>query len=373
MPRRRRGDSTSAQIEGLATDMVTHLMEAHTTTQQTNKLLNAVHHNLAMYLSSGRFRREKSTQRSWHRQVEAAGHDALRICTVELESTLSNRPRFVYFDTTKDPRPTDGSAKYRHQIEGGGQEIRALSGRPVAQTAGSTAQRLVEQYLTRLLNEELREVAMATSRATLPGYTAVASVDYYTDRPLGTNVLHKDTAGNTLFVALHYINPGAMLGPEFIIDQWPIAADKGRHHFTVVGEDRRTRAPWMVDSKRPTRTYWPDELLQALELARRQVEPDRVEFQHVDLTANGLVSFVDELIYHTTPLSERRGDDNADIFDTVSMGGTRYTLLPARAQRSVSTVLRSGGSLPSATGGAQRRSFVRLWLSIVPTDWLARV
>ena len=113
--------------------------------------------------------------------------------------------------------------------------------------------------------------------------------------------------------------------------------------------------------------YWPEELLKQLEEARGQLRDDRT-LHAVNLEPFGLISFVDELIYHATPIRRSRTQE-IGLFSKVKLERKARDILPPKLERRMSFDLKNSVEIPSETGGATRRSFLRLWVSIVPKDW----
>lgn len=200
-------------------------------------------------------------------------------------------------------------------------------------------------------------------------HRVVLSIDFYYMRPLTQLGLHKDTNGTTLLVGLHYDNEEDLLGPEYIYDFWP----KTR-------EDERYFSPWVID-RLVSQRYWPEHLIAGLELARSALKKRQAgssDLVHaVTMGRMGLVSFVDELIFHQTPLTRKRTGDDADQFRSVSINGTYYEIptLASNHRRHAGGVQRLRRQFSEenlefeAAGPTGRRSFVRFWVMVEPKGW----
>ncbi len=201
---------------------------------------------------------------------------------------------------------------------------------------------------------------------------------------------------------LHYINAIEILGPEYVDDPAPIRPKDGhgfysdRVYLTTVGREERRGAPWAkVEGDSDPKYVWPDDLLRALQAVRKPAEePDYLDA--APLPPNGLITFVDELVFHATPNTmvrkdvsdlepDARSERQRQINSGVSVPGTGTwgaTPVPlnvfgertsqTRIKRRLSTALGRGEVLPSATGGTSatdKRRFWRVWLSVVPKHW----
>lgn len=261
-------------------------------------------------------------------------------------------------------------------------------------------------YLKSLLSDELRERAEVALAAAGLGdkHCAQILVDYYFARDKDQISLHKDTYGTTLFVALHYLNMGEMTGPEFIFDRWPIAArDDYNHNGVVIDQEawvndldekaRRPRAPWSRNAKYTgygvdgafegqraadgaATHFWPHQLIASLEEARGGLPRD-TSVQMSELPPYGLISFVDELIYHSTPLTRRRDDEDTGQmsgYHMVTTGQNFYVGVAGdektsmKLKRRMSKAFR-GGDFEPKTGFKDKRTFLRLWITISPKSW----
>ncbi len=392
-------------------------MTVHDTGNESNQRLDALFDVMGDYFNSERYKQQAKTHYGWFRLADMKRKDNIRLGTWCLRSVGTKRPR-VLIPNKHDPRSDDGSGAYyaRETAMSERGPATLISHRPLALMVPFKSRKVIESYLNSVLNAELsaiNDAALTAGKAS--HYRAIVSVDYYSSRSLTANGAHKDTVGNTLFVALHYRNPERMAGPEYIIDRWPIPASKGfvDHFTTALRADRRTSAPWARSDDVPG-TYWPKKLLFALEKARKSIAADhpQVIFESSVLNRCGLVSFVDELVYHLTPLREHRKTGSSyDQFNQVGIApqqsfeiipglpglirqadivkrsgnwfgfGPRwetYELSPQSQQRKpisrrMSTDLSAWQKPPSTTGGLQIRQFLRLWISIVPSRWYSEV
>lgn len=365
----------------IAERLYANRIRAPETSEGSNEALAMLDSMIQLYFCSGSFSGMKEKAEGWHRQMKTKKNDTLRVGTFDIASLgpQADKPIYIGYDTTNDPRPDDGGGKYG-LYENGQQTFQydRIANRPLVLEANVSIRKKIVDYLKQIIGTELRSEAEMIVDATPEGYRAIVSLDYYSNRPTNTNKLHKDTVGNTLFVALHYLNPEAMLGPEYIYDKWPIPAEKGQEWFDIKTADRRAHAPWQKDSKNQSRTYWPASLLQDLELAREKLVEPVGQLHHVNLNANGMVSFVDELIYHATPFRGQRIEKpSEELFEKIGLGGSSFVpweagypgQTPPKLIRSISLAKIGGETLPSDTGGAETRKFVRLWMSVVPEDW----
>lgn len=317
------------------------------------------------------------------------GATAVRIATVDIATW-----DLVRLVTDKCPLGSDG-------IDDGTQEPPVMSYDP-------GTQEILLGYLKSLLSNEMREqtrVAL-TAGALSDKHSVQIIVDYYFARSTDQISLHKDTYGSTLFVALHYLNKGEMTGPEFIYDRWPIAAREPYNHLGVDIDENawaksrdtkkaRPRAPWSKNAKydgygvadgafevqrnldMAATHFWPHELIGALQTARATL-PDDTDMQMSELHPYGLISFVDELIYHSTPLKRRRGEDDTEeksSFRNVTTGGLQFYVgvegedkAPMTLSRRMSVALSEGDFEPK-TGFKDKRTFLRLWITVTPKSW----
>lgn len=192
-------------------------------------------------------------------------------------------------------------------------------------------------------------------------HRVIMSIDYYYDRPLTSLGLHKDTTGNSVFVGLHYDNETTILGPEYIYDFYPMPESKDRYH-----------SPWSKDQNVP---YWPTPVAEGLELARASLKEthgtDQDLMEATTMGEKGIVCFVDELIFHATPLTHKRSEDEKrTLFKAFNINGASYeqkkltTKDTLRRRYSLADM-----SIQQATSRHNRRSFVRFWAMIEPKAW----
>lgn len=207
-------------------------------------------------------------------------------------------------------------------------------------------------------------------------YNVTLSLDYYYTRPLTALGLHKDTTGNTIFVGLHYNNPDTIVGPEYMYDFWPQFDQRAYspHH---------RGKPGGVDDGIP---FWPKRLREGLELARealrRENHGDKDLLRVSTLPANGLVAFVDELLFHQTPLTRSRREGDQNKFNDVVFNQHTIRLAdvlgedeeqnPRRLRRQFSTNNMEAYWQNRATSGGGRRSFVRFWAMLEPVQWFTK-
>jgi hypothetical protein len=213
-------------------------------------------------------------------------------------------------------------------------------------------------------------------------------------------------------VALHYLNADPIVGPEYIDDPGPldVRTVQGRPvngfyaNYTHIAQWARMGAPWAeIDPGAPPAVppsyVWPRALLTALQGSRGH----STTLEHAPLPAYGLVSFVDELIFHATPMLSKRppaGTTDKDIrylsagatipgsigqrpdgswypnSDYLPAFGTRNYANKVRRRMSVNIdqlaanneVFLGGLPIPSAVSGGVRK-FWRLWMGITPSAW----
>ena len=142
------------------------------------------------------------------------------------------------------------------------------------------------------------------------GYTILVEVHYYRSGEKSMIGFHKDSLGRTLFVNLNFLNDREIAGPEYIVNPPRI-------------EQREKEVPLPKIFKRH------------LKDARRILPDDSDEVGASRLPAFGVVSFVDELIHHTTPLAGHR---------TVTNGALKTILIQ---QDSAKRLLSGSGVLAS--------------------------
>lgn len=108
-------------------------------------------------------------------------------------------------------------------------------------------------------------------------WKVIVEVHYYRDRSTSQLALHKDTAGQTLFVNLNFQNNEEIAGPEFIVNP-----NMGQSYV----DHRRTRLPGVFNDD-----------LESANTAHG--EPNEIGMSRVP--KGGVVAFVDEAIHHKTP------------------------------------------------------------------------
>lgn len=354
------------------------------TSRGTNNAQSWFFRQMEGFRTSEGFRRQRRADEDWADAVYPES-EAVRLAIYDLASIGEGAPRLL---TPTTAFPLYGSRKL----------MRVIS-TPVV-TYDQALRSSVEDYITRFVSNEIRtQVAIALQGASSePGYQAIISFDYYASRGLASSRAHKDTFGNTLFVMLHYDNRSTMEGPEYVIDKWPAPVTGNglmpgplfsvRH---ALGETRG-RAPWKLTPNGIP--FWPRTLLRALEHARDLVARDHEEHTWYKslIGARGMIIFVDELIYHMTPLMFRRQDDGAGQtkYAQAALSDDSNTLInvvPNNTQRTVRKLsmdlakweqedARTGPArlFPKSTrydgtGGMSTRRFNRVWISIVPDDW----
>lgn len=391
----------------------------------TNKLKKDLHASLEDYFGPGGkkywIKPFRANLVPWHGYFPAEDEpaDNIRVCTVDMDSVLIGGK----IDYLRFGRGADNS--WMNQFEDAAMFGKTKIGtdpvvgpnqslNQVAEYLPGTIRKQAEDYLRALLTNDLLGQSELISRAlqSEPGYRAVVHLDYYATRSSNQVQLHKDTNGNNVFAVLHYINDVPMLGPEYIDDPAPIrsrqdgyypaeawaklpAIKKGKKYY-------RQGAPWAKvgqeaseDGETVISKYtWPTPLLDALQKARVPLKDyTQYEMSYETLPKEGLVAFVDELIFHATPLTMHRieypGEDAVRILSAgaqvvsliddkggvpkfINLFGTRShaTRVKRRlsAHYSQGVHVESGLGIPGSTSGGVRK-FFRLWICIVPDHW----
>lgn len=349
--------------------------------------------------------------------------DTIRIATVDMDSVLAGGQ----VDYLRFGRGADNSwmNKFEEVAMFGKTKIGTdatvgpnQSLNQVAQYLPGATRKLMEDYLRTLLLDDLVGQSEVIDRAlkSEPGYRAVVHIDYYATRSTTQVGLHKDTNGNNVFAVLHYINDEPMLGPEYIDDPAPIRSRENGYYpsetwaklAALPKGDKyyRQGAPWAKvgesvseDGETVTSAYtWPRPLLQALQKARVPLKDiTKYKMSYETLPKDGLVTFVDELIFHATPITAHRTDSQAELAVRYLSGGAQVISLiddkglapgfvnlfgtRAHADRvkrrlsahySAGVHVESGIGLPGSTSGGVRK-FFRLWICIVPDHWYSKL
>jgi hypothetical protein len=351
--------------------------------------------------------------------------DPVRVASVDLNSVVDGGPvKYVRFGsaTKKDWAEESELKGMFGKCKAGVDPIAGpkQSEHQVAEAFPKPTRKLLEDYLTSLLTVDLAEQVQLIKRAlgSQPGFRSVVHIDYYATRSTTQVGLHKDTNGNNVFAVLHYLNDEPMLGPEYIDDPAPIKTVVDGYYPSNIyskldDKYRRQSAPWAVLKKskivqkdwrfvREHYCTWPAKFLNALHYARHSTKDlsARGKMASSILPKDGLVSFVDELIFHATPIegfrvdpdTEASEDKKAAALRTVNAGVTVVSMLENggsftgsvnlfgqrdyahRVQRRMSAHYQNGVHLetnlaiPGATSGGVRR-FFRLWICLMPDNW----
>lgn len=395
----------------------------------TNALKRDLHADLEDYFGAGgkKFWRKPFADNKvpWHGYFKAEDDpaDNIRVCTVDMDSLIvGGKVEYLRFGKGADnswmnkfeDKAMFGKTKVgTDAVVGPNQSLNQ-----VAEHLPGTIRKKAEDYLKSLLMNDLLAQSALIDRAlrSEPGYRAVVHLDYYATRSTNQVQLHKDTNGNNVFAVLHYINDVPMLGPEYIDDPAPIKSREDGYYPketwaklpAIPNGDKyyRQGAPWAKvgetvseDGETVTSRYtWPTPLLDALQAARVPLKDHtQYEMSYETLPKEGLVTFVDELIFHATPLTMHRidypGDDAVRILSAgaqvVSLiddknGGTTFINLfgtrshATRVKRRLSAHYKdgvhteSGLGVPGSTSGGVRK-FFRLWICIVPDHWYTKL
>jgi len=351
--------------------------------------------------------------------------DTIRVASVDLESVVAGgQVKYLRFGSaTKqdwaddlEKRAMFGKCKAGPDAIVGPKQ----SEHQVAEVLPKPTRKLLEDYLASLLTVDLAAQVQLIQRAlsSQPGFRAVVHLDYYATRSTAQVGLHKDTSGNNVFAVLHYLNDEPMLGPEYIDDPAPIKTVVDGYYddqywSTIDGKYRRQSAPWAIVKKGKwvqdqwryvwqEKCTWPNKLLDALQYARESTDDltARGKMAASILPKDGLVTFVDELIFHATPIEGYRVDPDTEASEakkamalrTVNAGVTVVSVLENggqflgtlnlfgqrdyahRIKRRMSAHYlngvhqETGLTIPGATSGGVRR-FFRLWICILPDNW----
>lgn len=125
----------------------------------------------------------------------------------------------------------------------------------------------------------------------LVDWRIVVDVDFYYERPADAVGFHKDTVGRSLFVNLNFNNSSLIMGPEYILNPPPI-----------VEHDAHTSSKLPEIFKR-----------HLIDQRAKLGEPTKIVATRVP--PYGIVSFVDELIHHSTPYKEHRGVSGDQLYN----------------------------------------------------------
>jgi hypothetical protein len=321
----------------------------------------------------------------------------IRICTMDVASLvqpgLNQDPEFVVPTPLIMKKPGDTGAELGAWKLYGSQlgQTEQMAHPPIADFPPELRKKVVE-YLKAFLGR-LGSQVRTTLAAAGTTHRAIVAMDWYSLRPTSSGLLlHKDTMGNTLFVALHYLNEQDMQGPEYIDDPMPVRCrpekypDFATDYYTENewfpeipgGNCTRPQAPWLPAGDS---WVWPEDLLEAIQIARGANTP--AHECEIKLAGNmppyGLVSFVDELINHATPLGKHRPDSEKRLLNAgVSLGeGPQSTVNlygDRRVRRRYSMAMNEGANLAPVEVQVDdrpvaERKFVRLWIGVVPRSW----
>ncbi|WP_199119171.1 DUF4157 domain-containing protein [Pedobacter sp. ASV28] len=131
-------------------------------------------------------------------------------------------------------------------------------------------------------------------------WRVIVDVDFYYERPADAVGFHKDTIGRSLFVNLNFNNPDhELVGPEYILN--PMVVEEHDSH---------------IKPKLPVEFF--SDL--ASERTRLPI-PGQIEATRIP--ERGRVSFVDEMIHHTTPYRDHRGISNIQLDTFIRNGNER--------------------------------------------------
>lgn len=134
-----------------------------------------------------------------------------------------------------------------------------------------------------------------------PDWRIIVDVDFYYERPKDAVGFHKDTVGRSLFVNLNFNNETDIVGPEYILNPPPI----GAHDKHI--------APKL-----------PEPFLRDL-VSERQRLGAPTEIGATMVKPKGIVSFVDELIHHSTPYLDHRGVSGRQLHDFLVKYASDYS------------------------------------------------
>jgi hypothetical protein len=123
---------------------------------------------------------------------------------------------------------------------------------------------------------------LETSGLTAGEWKILVEIHYYRDRQQNMPNLHKDTLGETIFVNLNYVTDREIAGPEYVVNPLTVPAHQEQINALLPPKFLKHLANARTTLGRPT------------------------EIEASTIPANGVVTFVDELIHHATPLYRRR-------------------------------------------------------------------
>jgi len=332
--------------------------------------------------------------------------DSLRVATVDMESVLGDGDiTYMGADIAKwtdlDKKAIFHKFQQNDPIVGHLQSVNQ-----VAEYLSIPLRKTLEDYLRSLLKVDLELQSKLVERilACQPGFKALVHIDYYATRSVDKVGLHKDTNGNNLFAVLDYINEDPMLGPEYIDDPAPMRTENPGYYladeiYANLEGITRSGAPWASLDKDPKtgedRYVWPNDLIWALQNVRMSPpnQDSNGKLHGCVLPKDALVSFVDELIFHATPVVGHRTEAKLDdlprylhagvTFPTVMKDHAPYDkslnifeayVKQDRVERRMSAHYtnevhdETGLAIPGAKSGGVRR-FFRLWICIVPEHW----
>jgi len=349
--------------------------------------------------------------------------NALQQAFIKEAARLPAKPHFIRMGTFDLQSCKDGAPKLvMPSMDHARSDLQMVTNRPVIignQGLTDATNKYLVQFLQNELSNQMNFALKAVENES--DYTAIIDLDYYASRAVTRAVAHKDTLGYSLFVSLHYENANTMEGPEYLIDKWPCPVSYDTDGGTVDAKDYlkhgelfnqrklggkfnvRMHAPWRK-RKQSQAGYWPKTLLEGLELARKDLKNSnsKDEWGKSKINSNGMIVFVDELIYHTTPKTDHRDFEDAfekAVFistqgkdDFLNITQHRVDLKPAvpTLTRKMSTDVTFNYekehdkkhkysrkkkihdvTSPSSSGEVKGvRRFARAWISIVPKNWL---
>jgi GNAT superfamily N-acetyltransferase len=156
-----------------------------------------------------------------------------------------------------------------------------FDGQDLVANDGYLQKKLVQIMMYTLLTAgQLRY--LAKSGLTGGEWRIFIEIHYYRARPQDVSSFHKDTTGRTLFVNLNYATDHEIAGPEYVVKPLPVTEHDDQIKSTL-----------------------PAKFITDLSKARDQLT-DPTEIGATRIPAYGVVSFVDELIHHMTPLYGHR-------------------------------------------------------------------
>src|SRR5262249_39857495 len=126
-------------------------------------------------------------------------------------------------------------------------------------------------------------------------YNIIVHLHYYRSRPVPDRGFHKDTAGQTAFFILHYLNAQNMYGPEWMYEPRLTRKWKYKQSLTEMSLGDPPR-----EGPTEQELYWPAPLTKDVKaLKEKGQNDDKMHVMRVE--PSGAVLVVDEAVVHRSP------------------------------------------------------------------------